>query len=163
MNSEQKTEPVSRVPVKHSPDRILAVVGFDGSEPAYRAIDAAKQLISGRVGSIEVVYVAHMPASTEMSADAGVEMRKGFDDAEHEFAAVVRARMEGEQRWHFQRRDGVVAHELVVVADKLRRDYGDEATVVIIVGSAVQTYHHVLGSVPVALVRHARYPIVVVP
>jgi nucleotide-binding universal stress UspA family protein len=71
--------------------------------------------------------------------------------------------MEGEQRWHFQRRDGVVAHELVVVADKLRRDYGDEATVVIIVGSAVQTYHHVLGSVPVALVRHARYPIVVVP
>jgi hypothetical protein len=34
---------------------------------------------------------------------------------------------------------------------------------VIVVGSAVHTYHHVLGSVPVALVRHSRYAVVVVP
>jgi len=163
VKNEKKSEPEVHVPVKHAPDRIIAVVGFDGSEPGYRALDAAKRLISGRVGTVEVVYVAHTPVGTELSADAGVEMRKGFDDAEQEFAAAVQARMEGEQRWHFQRRDGVVAHELGLAADELRREYGDEVDVVIIVGSAVQTYHHVLGSVPVALVRHARYPIVVVP
>ena len=163
VNNEQKTDREVHVPVSHNPDRMLAVVGFDGSEPAYRALDAAKRLITGRVGSIEVVYVAHMPVGTEMSADAGVEMRQGFDEAEHEFASAVRARMEAEQRWHFQRRDGGIAHELSVVADELRRDYGDDSNVVIIVGSAAQSYHHVLGSVPVALVRHAKYPIVVVP
>lgn len=158
-----KDEPET-VSSQHSPNRLIAVVGFDGSEPSYRAIDAATRLISGRVGSIEVVYVAHMPLGAEMSADAGAEMAKGFDAAEHEFAAAVKFRMEGvEQRWRFQRRDGSIAHELAVVAEELERDYGEDATVVIVVGSAVHTYHHVLGSVPVALVRHAKYAIVVVP
>ena len=105
---------------QHSQSRLLAVVGFDGSEPAYRALDAATRLISGRPGTIEVVYVAHQPFGTEMSADAGLEMMKGFDAAEHEFAEAVRSRMEGvEERWHFQRRDGAIAHELALVAEQL--------------------------------------------
>lgn len=149
---------------QHSQSRLLAVVGFDGSEPAYRALDAATRLISGRPGTIEVVYVAHQPFGTEMSADAGLEMMKGFDAAEHEFAEAVRSRMEGvEERWHFQRRDGAIAHELALVAEQLERDYGEGATVVVVVGSAVHSYHHVLGSVPVALVRHANFAVVVVP
>ena len=144
--------------------RLLVIVGFDGSEPAYRALDAAMRLISDRVGIIEIVYVAHPSGGAGMSADAQIEIRKGFDAAEHDFAEAIRARMEGEeQRWRFQRRDGVIAHELLAAADELSRDYGDEATAVIVVGSAVQTYHHVVGSVPVSLVRHARYSIVVVP
>ncbi len=144
--------------------RLLVVVGFDGSEPAFRALDAAQRLVLGRVGSIEVVYVAHLSVGASMSSEAQVELNKDFDDAEAEFAKAVSAYMEGhEQRWRFQRRDGPIAHELLAVADELRRDYGEEATVIIIVGSAVQTYHHVVGSVPVSLVRHAKYPIVVVP
>ena len=139
-------------------------MGFDGSEPAWRALEAARRLITGRVGIIEIVYVAHTPASAGMSPDAQLEIRNGFDAAEQEFAAEIKARMEpGEQRWRFQRRDGNISHELLAAADELRRDYGDEATAIIVVGSAVQTYHHVVGSVPVSLVRHARYPIVVVP
>ncbi|MGA3351683.1 MAG: universal stress protein [Acidimicrobiales bacterium] len=145
-------------------DRLLVVAGFDGSEPAFRALDAATRLIAGRVGFIEIVYVAHAPVGVGMSADAQVEIRNGFDAAEYEFAEAIRARMEGyEQRWRFRRRDGLIAHELLAAADELMLDYGGEATVVIVVGSAVQTYHHVVGSVPVALVRRARYPIVVVP
>ncbi|MGA2529036.1 MAG: universal stress protein [Acidimicrobiales bacterium] len=145
-------------------DRLLVVVGFDGSEPSYRALDAATRLIANRVGFIEIVYVAHPPVAAGMSADAQVEIRSGFDAAESEFAEAIGTRMDGhEQRWRFRRRDGVIAHELLAAADELIDDYGGGATVVIVVGSAVQTYHHVVGSVPVALVRHARYPVVVVP
>ena len=161
---ENRKVPEGRGAARSGGDRLLVIVGFDGSEPAYRALDAATRLISGRLGTIEIVFVAHLPVGVGLSSDAQVEVQKGFDAAEGEFATARRARMEAkEQRWHFQRRDGLVAHELLAVADEQRRDYGDEATVVIVVGSAVQTYHHVVGSVPVSLVRHARYPIVVVP
>ncbi|HEX7268371.1 MAG TPA: universal stress protein [Streptosporangiaceae bacterium] len=33
------------------------VVGYDGSPPASRALDAAASLLRGRTGRIEVVYV----------------------------------------------------------------------------------------------------------
>ncbi len=66
-------------------------------------------------------------------------------------------------RWRLERRDGGIAHELVAAADRVSRDCGADATIVIVVGSAMYAYHHVLASVPVALVRHARYPILVVP
>jgi nucleotide-binding universal stress UspA family protein len=142
----------------------LVVVGFDGSQSAYRALDASAVLISGRLGSVEVVFVAHIAAGAEMSADALAESLKAFDGAELAFAAAVRERLgDLEYRWRFQRRDGPIAHELIAVADELSGDYGDDAQVVIVVGSALHTLHHVVGSVPVALVRHAKYPIVVVP
>ncbi len=36
---------------------LYLVVGYDGSPPATRALDAAVRLLHGRAGSIEVVYV----------------------------------------------------------------------------------------------------------
>ena len=151
-------------PLSRRPDHLLIVVGFDGSGPAYRALDAATQLISGRSGNVEVVFVAHMPAGAEMSAEAHSETLKGFDEAEHEYAEAVGARLDAiDRRWRFQRRDGVVSRELVAAADQLSRDYGEDATVIIVVGRPTHAYHHVVGSVPVALVRHANYPVVVVP
>ena len=41
---------------------LYLVVGYDGSPPAIRALDAAVRLLHGRTGSIEVVYVAHLPS-----------------------------------------------------------------------------------------------------
>ena len=67
------------------------------------------------------------------------------------------------QRWHFQRRDGAIADELIAVADELRRQRGAEAAVVIIVGRSEHGYHHVLGSVPQALERHDDFPVIVIP
>jgi nucleotide-binding universal stress UspA family protein len=161
---DSRIKPDDRERAGPSSDRLIVVVGFDGSEPAYRALDAATQLISGRTGSIEVVYVSHTPVTAALSPDAQSEARKDFDAIEHEFAQALRVRLAGgEQRWHFQRRDGLIAHELVASADQLMGEYGVGTRVVIVVGSAMHTYHHVVGSVPVALVRHATYPIVVVP
>ena len=121
-------------------------------------------MISGRVGTVEVVYVAHLATGAEMSPSALTESMKAFDAAELEFADAVRDRLADiEYRWSFQRRDGPIARELIARAAELSRDYGGDAGVVIVVGSAKHTLHHVVGSVPVALVRHAKYPVVVVP
>jgi nucleotide-binding universal stress UspA family protein len=160
---EQQTEHVGDLPVPRRAERLVIVVGFDGSESAHRALDAATILVSGRVGTIEVVYVAHVAPGAEMSAIALTEALKAFDSAEVQFADTVRDRLADVGCWHFQRRDGLIAHQLIAVADELSRDYGDDAGNVIVVGRAAHALHHVVGSVPVALVRHARYPIVVVP
>ena len=161
---EQWVKPVVKDPAQASPDQLIVVVGFDGSASAYRALDAATQLISGRPGSIVVVYVAHLSPGAELSPDAVIESLKGFDALQQEFTEAIRRRLEGvEPRWSLQRRDGAIAHELVAAADLVGDDRGNNASVVIVVGSAMHTYHHVVGSVPVALVRHAKYPIVVVP
>jgi nucleotide-binding universal stress UspA family protein len=144
--------------------RLSVVVGFDGSESAYRALDAATQLISGRPGNIVVVYVAHLSSTAGFSPEAVGESLKAFDAIEQQFIDAIRSQLDGvEPRWILQRRDGAIADELLAAADQVSREYGNDATVVIVVGSAMQTYHHVVGSVPVALVRHAKYPIVVVP
>jgi nucleotide-binding universal stress UspA family protein len=161
---EQQMEHRDEIPVIRRAERLVVVVGFDGSESAYRALDASALLISGRTGTIEIVFVAHMASGAEMSADAVSESLKIFDSVEVEFAGAVRDRLSDiERRWHFQRRDGSIAHELIAVADELSHDYGQDAQVVIVVGSAMHTLHHVVGSVPVALVRRAKYPVVVVP
>ena len=150
-------------PVLRSADRLFLVVGFDGSEAAGRAMEAATRLMAGRVGKIEVVFVAHTPPTSELSAAALMETLNAFDEVEHDLAEAVRARLECvAEHWGFRRRDGLIADELVAVADEFRRDH-DDAVVAIVVGSAGHTYHHFVGSVPVGLVRHARYPVVVVP
>ena len=51
-------------PVRH----LAVVVGYDGSEPARHALDLATDLLRDRVGTLEVVYVAHLPAGAALSA-----------------------------------------------------------------------------------------------
>ena len=112
---------------------VYAVVGFDGSASSQRALDTAARLLNDRPGGMEIVYVAHVPA-------------------------VAAA-----QRWHFQRRDGAIADNLIAVADDLRYRHGPDAEVFLVVGRSEHGYHHVLGSVPAALERHVHYPVLVIP
>jgi hypothetical protein len=42
--------------------QVYAVVGFDGSASALRALDAASRLLNDRPGGMEIVYVAHLSA-----------------------------------------------------------------------------------------------------
>ena len=60
------------------------VVGYDGSPPASRALDAAVRLLQGRTGRIDVVYVAHLSSMAALSPGAVAELETGFDDVEHE-------------------------------------------------------------------------------
>ncbi len=139
------------------------VVGYDGSPPASRALDAAVNLLRGRTGRIEVVYVAHMPSMAALSADAVTELEVDFDDVEHELRTLAGEQLRGrEVDWGFERRQGLIAEELIAAADDIRAAH-PQATLVIVVGSSSQVMHRVVGSAAVSLARHSPVPLVVVP
>lgn len=150
---------------------VYAVVGFDGSPPARRALDVAARLLHDRPGGMEVVYVAHLPVAAAADPDgrALAELRQSLDDSTRELSTEARARLHATplsgaaQHWHFQRRDGAVADQLSAVADELRLQRGPDATVVIVVGRSAHGYHHVFGSVPHALERQDHYPLIIIP
>ena len=139
------------------------VVGYDGSPPADRALHAAVNLLQGRTGRIEVVYVAHMPSMAALSPGAVAEMETGFDDVQRELQTKVAEQLrDREQSWDFQRRQGPIAEELIEAARELGATH-PEATVVIVVGSSSLVAHRVVGSAAVSLARHSPVPLVVVP
>jgi nucleotide-binding universal stress UspA family protein len=139
------------------------VVGFDGSPPASRALDAAVRLLQGRTGRIEVVYVAHLSSLGMLSPGAIAEMEADFDEIEQQLrtAAAEQLRDRGAP-WGFERRQGTVPEELIAVA----KDIGDadaDRTVAIVVGSSSHAAHRAVGSVAVNLARHSPVPLVIVP
>jgi nucleotide-binding universal stress UspA family protein len=142
---------------------IRLVVGYDGSPPATRALDAAINLLQGRTGRIEVVYVAHMPSTAALSPGAVAELEIGFDDVERELRTMAGEQLAGRQEsWGFERRQGLIGEELLAAA----RDIGaaePRATVALVVGSSSAAAHRLVGSVAVGLARHSPFPLVVVP
>jgi nucleotide-binding universal stress UspA family protein len=139
------------------------LVGYDGSAPASRALDAAANLLQGRPGSIDVVYVAHLPSMAALSPGAIADLEINFDDVEQELRTMVGEQLSGrEERWSFERRQGLIAEELLAAARDTRAAHPD-ATVVIVVGSSSLVTHRVVGSVAVSLARHAPVPLIVVP
>ena len=97
------------------------VAGYDGSAPASRALDAAVRLLQGRAGCIDVVWVAHMSSTVRLSADAVVEMEAAFDELQPELRAQAAGQLRGRGAdWEFERRQGVIADELIAVAAGIR-------------------------------------------
>ena len=136
------------------------LVGYDGSEPANRALDGAVNLLSGRDGDITVVYVAHLPSVDMLSADAIVQMEADFDIIEKDLRNAVAARLDGRGiAWHFVRRQGMIGEQLIEAA----HDAEPGTTTVLVVGSSSSASHRILGGVAVALARHAPVPVVIVP
>jgi len=139
------------------------VVGYDGSQPASRALDAAVRLLQGRTGRLELVYVAHLTSTVMLSADAIAEMETDFDEIEQELRAQAAEELRDRvESWGFQRLQGLIAEELIAVADGLRQADAD-GTVVIVVGSSSHAAHRLVGSVAVNLARHSPVPLVIVP
>jgi nucleotide-binding universal stress UspA family protein len=149
-------------PVAASGDLFL-VVGYDGSPPSTRALDAAIRLLQGRSGSIDVVYVGHVPAIDMLSAGAVAEMDVSFDEIERDLRASARAQMEGrEERWRFERGQGIITDQLLAAATNLHDEHPDD-NVVIVVGSSSQAAHRLVGSVAVSLARRSPVPVIIVP
>jgi nucleotide-binding universal stress UspA family protein len=142
---------------------LYLVVGYDGSPPAVRALDAAVRLLYGRPGRIEVVYVAHLPSYDMLSADAVAELELNFDDVVRELREAASEQLRGhEERWGFERRQGLIAEELIAAATGIRDAHPDDP-VVIVVGSSSHAMHRMVGSVAVNLARRSPVPLVVVP
>ena len=142
---------------------LYLVVGYDGSAPAIRALDAAAALLHGRTGSINVVYVAHLTTAEMMSAGAIAEMEVNFSEIARELQAQAGEQLRGhEERWKFEHGQGGITDVLIKAAEKLRDAHpGDN--VAIVVGSSSQAMHRMVGSVAVSLARHAPVPLVIVP
>jgi len=142
---------------------LYLVVGYDGSPPAVRALDAAVGLLRGRAGSIEVVYVAHLPSIDMLSAGAVAEMEDNFDDIARELNTAASEQLRGrEERWRFERRQGLIPDDLIAAATGIRDAHPGD-TVVIVVGSSSHAMHRMVGSVAVSLARRSPVPLVVVP
>src|ERR1700722_20842461 len=145
-----------------SPDLYL-VVGYDGSPPSIRALDAAIRLLRGRSGRIDVVYVAHIPGIDMMSADAVGEMQQDFDEIERDLRVSAGEQLrDREERWTFERRGGLIGEALISAAKDIGAANPD-GIVTIVVGSSSQALPRVVGAAAVALVRHSPVPVVVVP
>lgn len=139
------------------------VVGYDGSPPATRALDAAAILLQGRTGRIDVVYVAHLPSTAAFSPGGIAELEIAFDDVERELRTMAGEQLANRQEsWVFERRQGLIGEELLAAAGEISAAH-PSATVVIVVGSSSHAAHRVVGSVAVGLARHSPVPLVVVP
>jgi len=145
---------------------LYLVVGYDGSEPAVRALDAAVALLRGRDGSIDVVYVPHMPSVDMMTPEAEAGMAGTFDEIARDLHAQASEQLrDREERWRFERSQGTIndiTSVLIGVAQRVRDAHpGDN--VAIVVGSSSQATHRVVGSIAVSLARHSPVPLVIVP
>lgn len=142
---------------------LYLVVGYDGSPPAIRALDAAVRLLYGRGGSIEVIYVAHLPSIDALSPDAVAEMRVDFDEIAGELRTAASEQLrDREERWRFEWRQGLIPDELIAAAEDIQDTHPGDA-VVIVVGSSSHAMHRVVGSAAVSLARRSPVPLVVVP
>jgi len=139
------------------------VVGYDGSPPASRALDAAIRLLQDRTGRIDVVYVAHLSSLAMLSPGAIAEMESDFDEIEQQLRAAAAEQLrERAAAWGFERRQGNIPEELIAVATAIG-DADPGSTVAIVVGSSSHATHRVVGSVAVSLARHSPVPLVIVP
>jgi nucleotide-binding universal stress UspA family protein len=146
-----------------STGNLYLVVGFDGSPPAIRALDAAVALLRSRTGDIDVVYVAHLTSLEMLSADATAEMELSFDEVERDLRAQAGEQLRGrEERWRFERRQGVITDQLIAVAAQIR-DVHPSDSVAIVVGSSSHAMHRMVGSAAIGLARHSPVPLVIVP
>ena len=140
---------------------LYLVVGYDGSPPASRALDAAARLLQGRTGRIDVVYVAHLSSLAMLSPGAIAELESDFDEIEQQLRAAAAEHLQDRAAWGFERRQGAVPDELIAIATAIGEAVGN--TVAIVVGSSSHATHRVVGSVAVSLARHSPVPLIVVP
>jgi nucleotide-binding universal stress UspA family protein len=140
------------------------VVGFDGSPPSVRALDTAIRMLSARPpGRITVLWVAHLSAAVELSADATAIVESDFDKVAAELRAAAAERLaESGAPWDFRWRRGLIAHELTAAAESVQAAEPD-AVVVILVGSSSSAMHRIVGSVAVTLAHHSPVPVTIVP
>ena len=142
---------------------VRLVVGYDGSPPASRALDAAVRLLQGRSGRIDVVYVSQLSSLAMLSPGAIAEIEADFDEIEQELRAAAAGQLSvSGVTWEFERRQGIVTDQLIAAASTVR-DPDDDQTVAIVVGSSSHATHRAVGSIAVGLARHSPVPLVIVP
>jgi nucleotide-binding universal stress UspA family protein len=145
---------------------LYLVVGYDGSAPATRALDAAAALLRGRDGSIDVIYVPHMPSVDMLSPEAVAGMKVTFDEIARDLQTQAGDQLrDREERWRFERGQDMITDiaDALIGAAKRIRDAHPGDNVAIVIGSSSQAMHRMVGSVAVSLARRAPVPLLIVP
>jgi nucleotide-binding universal stress UspA family protein len=139
---------------------LVLVVGFEGSDPARRALAAAGRILGRREGWIEVVYVDPAEAGDHDSSEPAADVMDSVGPAQVDLHFEVRSVLQAEkQSWRLRSTSGAVAEELTRAALAIADEGGPSRTVVIVVGSD----HRLAFSVPITLARQASFPVIVVP
>jgi nucleotide-binding universal stress UspA family protein len=137
------------------PSRIL--VGVDGSETSLRAAAYAAGLARRQGARLIVLYVKTAPPPSIVAPEAIVLMNEGHD----QIAAEILEQIEQNAprlgiRAELQIREGNPYGELLQLAEERKVD-------AIVVGASTQAGHRLVGSLATKLVRHAAWPVTVVP
>ncbi len=141
---------------------LVLVVGFEGSDPARRALAAAGRILRDQEGWIEVVNVQPTEggegdqATPQPAADVKDSLGPAPTDLHYEVRSVLDAE---KQPWRLRSASGAVAEELIEAARAIADEGGPARTVVIVVGSD----RRLAFSVPITLARRSSFPVVIVP
>ena len=137
------------------PTRIL--VGVDGTETSLRAAAYAAGLARRQGAKLTLVFVKTGPPPTVAMPEAVIAMNQSRDEIAADLSRQIheqapRLGIEAE----IVVREGSPYGELLRVAEELRVD-------AIVVGASTQAGHRLVGSLATRLVRHASWPVTVVP
>lgn len=139
---------------------LVLVVGYEGSEPARRALAAAGRILRGRDGWIEIVYVKPTEGGGQDASGPAADVMDSLGPTQPDLHYEVRSLLEAEkQPWRLRSASGAVAEELLEAAREIASEGGSSRTVVIVVGSDSQ----LVFNVPITLARRASFPVLVVP
>ena len=139
---------------------LVMVVGYEGSDPARRALAAAGRILGDREGWIEVVYVEPTEGGDDHSSEPAADVTDSLGSTAVDLRYEVRSVLEAEkQPWRLRSTSGAVAEELVEAARAIAHEGGPSRTVVIVVGSD----QRLAFSVPITLARKSGFPVVIVP
>jgi nucleotide-binding universal stress UspA family protein len=141
------------------PSGLVLVVGFEGSDPARRALAAAGRILGDREGWIEIVYVRPTEGGDQGPSQPPADVVDSLGPAPADVHYEVRSLLDAEkQPWRLRSTSGAVAEELIAAARAITEE-GPERTVVLVVGSD----HRLAFSVPITLARRSGFPVVIVP
>lgn len=133
------------------------VVGYDGTDPAQDALAFAAGLARRNRARLLVAYVIAFGAASGLAPSvAALREEAGREEAARIAGQVAAIARELGVEAECVVRHGEVARELEAYAEEQRAD-------AIVVGRSGSRTHAVIGSVAVALVKHARRPVTVVP
>src|SRR5271169_183859 len=151
---------VRKVATHDEESSLVLVVGFEGSDPARRALAAAGRILRGRAGWIEVVYVEPTEGGADEWSEPAADVMDSLGSAQVDLHYEVRSVLEAEkQPWRLRSTSGAVAEELTRAARAIAHEGGPSRTVVIVVGSD----RRLAFSVPITLARQSSFPVIIVP
>jgi nucleotide-binding universal stress UspA family protein len=143
---------------------LVLVVGYDGTEPAQRALEGAKDMLGDRPGRLEVVFVGHVPSTAALAPQALASVHEGLDHDAHDLAARAEETVaDSGLKWHFQRRNGEIAPELLTAAQEQLDAQGPGTRVVLVLGGSAHKVDRYLNSTPAKVIRHHRFEVLVIP